>query len=136
MITKNEKKNLDLGLEIHYILEMLDFKNPNLDIIDSKYLPFITSFLESNLLKDLNCNIYKEYEFKYKENNIIYHGFIDLMLEYEDYINIIDYKLKNVTDDNYVKQLNGYKNYIENKTDKKVNLYLYSIIDKKILPIS
>ena len=115
---------------------MLDFKNPNLDIINPKYLPFVKSFLNSDLLKNLNCNIYKEYEFKYKKNNTLYHGFIDLLMEYEDYINIIDYKLKNVMDSNYVKQLNGYKNYIENKTGKKVYLYLYSIIDKKILPIS
>ena len=135
LIRKAEQKNLDLGLEIHRILEMIDFKNPNVDLIDSKYLTFIKSFLDSDLLKDLNCEIYKEYEFKYKENNTIYHGFIDLLMEYEDYINIIDYKLKNVMDESYVKQLNGYKNYIENKTGKKVNLYLYSIIDKKILPI-
>lgn len=135
LINIKEQKNLNLGLEIHSIFEMLDLKSPNLDIIDSKYLPFIKGFLESDLMKDLNCNIYKEYEFKYKENNIVYHGFIDLVMEYEDYINIIDYKLKNVMDSNYVKQLNGYKNYIENKTGKKVYLYLYSIIDRKILPI-
>ena len=52
------------------------------------------------------------------------------MLEYENNIDIIDFKLKNVNDENYVKQLNGYKNYIEEISNKTVNIYLYSIIDE------
>ena len=54
------------------------------------------------------------------------------MLEYEDTINIIDYKLKNIVDENYLKQLNGYKNYIEKISKKKVNIYLYSILEDKL----
>ena len=54
------------------------------------------------------------------------------MLEYEDYINIIDYKLKNIDDENYIKQLNGYKKYIESISNKKVYTYLYSIMDNMI----
>ena len=54
------------------------------------------------------------------------------MLEYDDYIDIIDYKLKNIEDDNYLKQLDGYKKYIEFKTGKKVNIYLYSILNDQI----
>ena len=70
--------------------------------------------------------------FIYGEDNTTYHGIIDLMLEYNDHIDIIDYKLKNIEDENYFKQLNGYKNYIENKTNKKTNIYLYSIMDNII----
>ena len=54
------------------------------------------------------------------------------MLEYENYIDIIDYKLKNIEDTNYLKQLTGYKEYIESISNKKVNIYLYSIMDEKI----
>ena len=61
-----------------------------------------------------------------------YHGVIDLMLEYEDYINIIDYKLKNIDDSAYQKQLQGYQKYIQKKTNKKVYLYLYSILDSHL----
>ena len=43
----------------------------------------------------------------------MYHGIIDLMLEYSDNIKIIDSKLKNISDNEYLKQLNGYKTYIE-----------------------
>ena len=42
-----------------------------------------------------NTNIYKEYEFIYESNNIKKHGIIDLMIEHDNYIDIIDYKLKN-----------------------------------------
>ena len=58
------------------------------------------------------------------------------MIEYEDYIDIIDYKLKNIEDDNYIKQLKGYQKYIMKKTNKKVNLYLYSILTKGIKKIN
>ena len=129
IITKEEQEKLDLGTNIHYLFEVIDFKNPNLSLIDKKYHKYINNFLNSELLNDLDCNIYKEYEFMYEDDNVLYHGFIDLMLEYKDHINIIDYKLKNIDDDNYILQLQGYKIYIENKTKKKVNIYLYSIIN-------
>ena len=53
----------------------------------------------------------------------------------KQYINIIDYKLKNVEDPLYIKQLDGYKKYIERITNKKVFVYLYSIIDGKLKKI-
>ena len=51
------------------------------------------------------------------------------MLEYDDYIDIIDYKLMNIDDSAYLKQLKGYEDYISKKTNKKIRLYLYSIIE-------
>ena len=53
------------------------------------------------------------------------------MLEYNDHIDIIDYKLKNIEDEYYQKQLQGYKEYIKTTTNKEINLYLYSILDEK-----
>ena len=63
-----------------------------------------------------------------KEGNIK-NGIIDLMIEYDNYVDIIDYKLKNISDSDYDKQLLGYKNYIEHLTKKRVNIYLYSLFD-------
>ena len=74
---------------------------------------------------------YKEFEFIYKDSDNYYHGIIDLILEYDNHIDIIDYKLKNVFDSAYKKQLDGYKKYIELKTNKRINIYLYSILDNK-----
>ena len=57
------------------------------------------------------------------------------MLEYDDHIDIVDYKLMNTTSTEYVEQLNGYKNYIENSFGKSVNLYLYSIINNELVKL-
>ena len=129
--TKEEKDNMKLGLEFHSILEFIDFINPNYDLIDNSFLKNkIRKFLDSELLKNIkDSKIYKEYEFVYKENNIKYHGIIDLMIEYDDHIDIIDYKLSNIEDNNYISQLEGYKNYIKSISDKDVNIYLYSILN-------
>ena len=68
----------------------------------------------------------------YKKDNTNYHGIIDLMLVYDNRVDIIDYKLKNIDDENYINQLNGYRDYIKNKTNKKVDIYLYSIMNDEI----
>ena len=75
--------------------------------------------------------MYKEYEFTYQEENSISHGIIDLLIERDDKMIIIDYKLKNTSDEAYDKQLNGYRKVIKEKTNKDVECYLYSIIDSK-----
>ena len=136
LITKEERDNMEYGTKVHSILEYLDFNNPDFSNIDDVLRDKITNFLKSDLLKDISKGkIYKEYEFIYEKDNKLNHGIIDLMIEYSDYIDIIDYKLKNIEDENYIKQLTGYKEFIEDKTNKKVNLYLYSIIDNRFTNI-
>ncbi len=137
LLDKDEIKLLDFGTKVHETLELIDFYNYNEELIDNEYVrEKISKFLKSDILKDIkNCNVYKEYEFIYYEDNTKYHGVIDLMIEHEEYIDIIDYKLKNIEDEKYIKQLNGYKKYITSVSDKKVNLYLYSIIDETIQKI-
>ena len=137
LITKEENKLMKFGTKVHEMLELLDFKNIDLSIIDDEFIKSkINKFLKNDLLKNIEkANIYKEYEFIYTKDNNEYHGIIDLMIEYSDHIDIIDYKLKGITDENYKKQLNGYKEYIENLTNKNVNTYLYSILDENVLKI-
>ncbi len=134
LMSSDEKENIEFGKKMHYLLEMLDLKQPNLDLIENSYeKSLIQKFLKQKIFQNIkNCNIYKEYEFMYQENNIFYNGVIDLMIEHENYIDIIDYKLKNIKDSNYIKQLTGYKKYIAKISNKKVNIYLYSILDGKI----
>lgn len=130
IITKEEQSKLDYGSRIHELLELTDFNNPNYDELSMKEREIISNFI--NKINLNTANVYKEYEFIYEEDNTTYHGIIDLMLEYEDSIKIIDYKLKNIADEAYLKQLNGYKNYIESIFNKKVNIYLYSIMDNNL----
>ena len=74
---------------------------------------------------------YKEYEFVYEEENVLKHGFIDLLMEYDDHFDIIDYKFMNIDDSHYDEQLNGYRKYINSISDKRVYCYLYSIMQEK-----
>ena len=127
LITKDVLDKMELGTKIHYYLEMLDFKNPDYTNVDSKYINKIKAFIDSPLLENIKeAKIFKEYEFMDDGK----HGFIDLLLEYEDKIVIIDYKTKTIDDVHYDEQLNGYRTYVESLTSKPVYCYLYSIIDE------
>jgi len=119
LISKEEYDNINLGTEIHKIFELEDFNTTT-----NKYVLSFLNKIDKNYI-----NIYKEYEFIYVYDNQIRNGIIDLILEYNDHIKIIDYKLKNIKDDNYLKQLNGYKEYIKSISNKEVYIYLYSILD-------
>ncbi len=134
LISKDIKNNIDLGLEMHETLELIDFINPNYDIIENKFIKEkVEKLLNNDMFKNIKeANIYKEHEFIYIKDNNEYHGIIDLMMEYNDHIDIVDYKLNNIKDDNYLKQLNGYKEYIESITNKEINIYLYSIIGETL----
>ena len=133
LIDEETKKNMEFGLKVHEVLELLDLKNPNYDNVEPFIKGKISLMLKQDLFKNIIlANIYKEYEFMFEENSSIYHGIIDLMLVYDDHVDIIDYKLKYIDDDAYLKQLNGYKKYIEKRLNKETNIYLYSIMDNKI----
>ena len=136
LIDKDKVLLLELGTKIHEALEKVDFIRKDFSYIniEEKYKHYITSFLDCDLLKNVcNGKVFKEYEFYDEQLKV--KGSIDLMIEYDNYIDIIDYKLKHIDDNEYVKQLNGYKNYIFKKTGKKVNTYLYSLFDKKYIMV-
>ena len=118
---------MEFGTYMHYLFEVFDFKKKDFEQIDEEYRPYLEKFLNCGI--DFSGNIFKEYEFVYEEDNVMNYGVIDLMIEYEKSISIIDYKLKNIADENYLKQLEGYRSYIKKKTNKDVSIYLYSIMD-------
>lgn len=127
------KENLEFGTQIHELMEMIDFKNPDFSKLTFFEKKIITAFLNQDVLSNIkNANILKEYEFYTIDNGIEKHGMIDLILEYDTHIDIIDYKLKYIEDTLYLEQLRGYQNYIESRYQKKVNIYLYSIIDNQM----
>ena len=120
----DDAKTLDYGTKIHEMLEETDFKHikePN------SYVKHLLDTFDFE-----HASIYQELEFVFTKDHQEYHGIIDLMLEYEDEIKIIDYKLKNIEDEAYIRQLNVYYDYITSVSDKKVSLYLYSIMDNKV----
>lgn len=135
LITKNELEKMKYGTMFHEVLEYIDIKNPNLDSIKDDFMrKKVRSFLNLDLFKN-SSRVLKEVEFIFTKDNKEYHGIIDLLMESDYSIEIIDYKLKNIDDEHYVKQLMGYKEYIKTISNKPVNVYLYSIIDEELLKI-
>ena len=133
LLSSEEKKNIELGLRMHYLFEITDFNNPDYSMMNDFEKSCLKNFLNTKIL-DNNIGIYKEYEFIYNNKELI-HGIIDLLIIKEDVCIIVDYKLKYVDDSNYFKQLSYYREYIKDLTGKKTITYLYSIIDSKLILI-
>ncbi len=137
-LSESEKDFMKMGILIHQILEEIDFFNYHLDDydLDSFWKSKILSFLNSSFIqKYQNGNFYKEYEFLWDKDGVEYHGIMDLVIELDDEIVIVDYKLKDVLEEEYQNQLNGYRSYLERKTGKPVRCYLYSILEEKFLEV-
>ena len=118
---------LEYGSYLHELLETIDFVNPDLaSIKNDKIRNIVANFLNSSLLDNVkNAKVYKEYEFSYNGIN----GIIDLFLVYDERIVLIDYKTKNIEDAYYDNQIRIYIEFLKNKFDKRVEAYLYSLVD-------
>jgi ATP-dependent helicase/nuclease subunit A len=130
IMTKEFKETLDLGTYIHGCFELYNFNKDNLNDLSIKdeYKQYILNFLKHDEVKDIkNAKVYKEHEIRFNKDGSTFHGFIDLLVEYDDYFDIIDYKTDNLDSPDYIEQLSGYKNYIESQYNKPCNIYLYSI---------
>ena len=130
LIEEDLEEVLKLGSEAHLLLEVIDFTNPDLSMIQSDFLRSrIQCFLDQPLLKNIEQGkVYKEYAFV-KEDHM---GMIDLFIVYEDHIDVIDYKLKNIDDPAYIHQVHGYQDYLHESFGLPVHGYLYSLFDGKL----
>lgn len=130
IIDKDLKTKLDFGTYMHYVFEVYDFNNDNLEElnINDKAKNHVKNFLKHpEVLNIKTANCFKEYEIRFIKDGAIYHGFIDLLLEFRDHYVIIDYKLSDIDKSEYKLQLKGYKEYIETKFKKPCQIFLYSI---------
>ena len=135
LLSKDEIDKLNIGTRIHEILQTIDLVSK-----DMSGLSISTN--EFNLLSrvlSLPCfdgvkdaKVYKEYEFIYEKDGKTYHGIIDLLVEYDDHFEIIDYKLSDIDKEEYVKQLNEYYKYIKSISNKDVKMYLLSVTKCKL----
>ena len=137
LIDKEQYRAIQFGKRVHEYFEFFDFQNPNWDSIDDLFIKEkLQQFMSQPIMKNVGkAKVYQEYEFVYEEAGTTYHGIIDLMLEYPESIDIIDYKLKNITEESYQRQLNGYRKFIQSKTNKRVSLALYSILDNSMMKV-
>ncbi len=140
-INKKSSKNISLdsslsalnyGTKIHFIMNYIDFNNPDFSKLNNYEKEVVQKFFNSELfLKIKDGTIYKEYQFE--EDNVI--GIIDLFSIFEDKIMLVDYKLKNLDDEEYNKQIKIYASYLNHVFNKEVEAYLYSLIDGTFIEI-
>lgn len=152
LISEKTANNLETGNRLHEILQSIDLieASKNVAVIDLLKISASDAIIIKNVLKlpcfsNLeNALIYKEFEFVYNEeieledNKIIKtrHGIIDLLVEYDDHFDIIDYKTNNIDKEEYNKQLNGYRKYLEeiirsSGKAKYIKMYLVSLVQGK-----
>lgn len=143
--TKKASKDLDdevddgaliFGTHMHALLEMIDFNKPDLTIIkNTRERAIIQKAVGTIQMLDIkDSKIFKEYQFTDIVNNV--NGAIDLLIIKEDKAIIIDYKLKNIDDIAYVKQLEAYKTFIKKAFKiETVETYLLSIMESTIKKI-
>lgn len=138
-----EKALKKYGTDIHYILENINFEKA---LIDNQYLErlninnfqrdLVKGFISLEIFKNLvNPKFFKELEFSYMKEDTQINGIIDLLIETDDKILIIDYKLKNITDQLYLSQIQGYRDFIKQSSTKEIVCFLYSIIDRTLKKI-
>ncbi len=138
IMDNKELDNLELGTNVHEVMESIDFKNPDLSNlnIDDNTKKLVKMALDNPLFKNASkAKAYKELEFKFNYNNKSYNGIIDLLLVYSDRVEIIDYKLSNIDSEEYVRQLSIYKKFVESKTNLPISCFLYSLakgVSKKV----
>ncbi|MBO5711768.1 MAG: hypothetical protein J6R47_02920, partial [Acholeplasmatales bacterium] len=126
---------LSKGTRLHEILEVIDFKNPNLDGLDisDEERSLISNVLSNDIFTNIKYGkVYHEYEFYYEKDNDEIHGIIDLFVEYDDHIDIIDYKLSNVDSLEYIAQLECYRDFIKTRSNKPIDIYLLSLMKNEI----
>ena len=119
------------GIKLHKIFETFDFYHPQeaLKSMHQEDAFYLKRFLAHKEFSSIDkAIIYQEYPFTLTNEDSTKMGVIDLLLIYPDHVDITDYKLKNIEDEAYIAQLNGYACFIRDLAKKPVKLYLYSIL--------
>lgn len=112
------------GSKIHYLLEIVDYETKDTSFIDDPAMrQNVENVLKNELFRDVkNDQLRHEFEF-YDEKNEV-HGIIDCLIVKETGIDIVDFKLKNISKEQYVTQMSVYRSYIAQITDKPIRTYL------------
>lgn len=127
----------DKGTKLHKYMELIGLGKNKYQLIDKlindkndkdKILNFIDSDFISSLII---LNYYSEYEFIYEDAERQIKGIIDLIIETNEEMIIIDYKLSDIESEAYFEQVETYKRYLKTVTDKLISGYLYSFNKKE-----
>jgi len=117
---------LDFGTQLHQLLEVVDYEKKDLSFIRDKRLAQCVSnvFMTSLFSNVKNENLRHEFKFYDAKNQI--HGVIDCLIMSQEEIKIVDFKLKNIDDEQYIKQLHAYRDYVRSISALPIRMYLIS----------
>ena len=110
--TQAELEAIRFGTRLHELLERFDFQDTvrSLSAVPREYRRYLEALLAQPLFSDLGqASIHQELPFVHAEAGGVRRGVIDLLIERPAECLIIDYKLKELSDEAYVSQLTGYR---------------------------
>lgn len=124
--------NIELGNEIHEKLEFANlFEIENeIDKSEGTYKLALENIKKTKLLEGM-VNYYPEFQFKFIDE-FETNGIIDLLVETEDSLIVIDYKLNVIEKDEYVTQVMTYVNYLKTISEKNIEGYLLSLLSGEV----
>ena len=127
-----EQSVLDFGSELHAYLEKMDLDNRSLEFIKNRQMrKYVYNVMNSSLFNNVkNSQVRHEYRFYDEDNGI--QGYIDALIIKENEIDIVDFKLKNIDEIEYDKQLRVYKSYISKITDLPIRMYLLAALTGEV----
>jgi ATP-dependent exoDNAse (exonuclease V) beta subunit len=131
VIDSDTKAKMAFGETIHRAFELFDFHHIEHSLLStsSVALPYIVRFFEHFPRDEWDqAEVFQEYEFVYENENEVNNGIIDIFYLKDNQVTIIDYKLKNLSDPSYQKQVEGYMQYLFHMTGIIPKAYLYSLI--------
>lgn len=133
--TQVDEETLLIGNKYHAYLEHMNFATKDTSFIKDEHdRKVLDEFLKQSLFDHVqDAKVAHEYQFYDEKNNV--HGIIDLLLIYDDHIDIIDFKLSKIDDAAYDRQLHVYKDYISQISQKKINTYVMSIFTGRVREI-
>lgn len=135
LLPKATLDSMRYGEELHQWLERIDFKNNPLNQLDQLHLePAIKTKLETFFTQPLWSEIeivevYQEYAFVDESDALTRQGYIDCLIETQQTMIVIDYKLKTIDKQAYTDQVQGYMDVVKRQFNKPVKGYLYSLIE-------
>ncbi len=132
----NDRASARFGTRLHAFMSRLDYARPSLkDLPEGAFKDRITALLQSLPLKDAGrALVYQEYSFYDPEQDVF--GTIDLMLVYDDRIDIIDFKTGSLDHQTYDRQLRVYHHYVATTAARPINLYLVSLTRNEYRTVS
>ena len=123
---------LDFGTELHGYLENMDLSTRSLEYIkNGRMKKYVYNVMNSPLFKGVN-NEQVRHEYRFYDIDTGIQGYIDALIIKDNEIDIVDFKLKNIDDSEYDRQLRIYKSYINKITDKPIKMYLLAAITGEI----